>query len=77
MSRTADFDRQSHAAPGASASSALRARMRGPGGYYNIGNVLGLATGIGLQLAAMPGSGDASVRAALRQYFIGSPGRSP
>ncbi len=53
---------------------ALRARMRGPGGYYNIGNVLGLATGVGLQLAAMPGSGASSVWSALRQYFAGSPG---
>ena len=32
--------------------AALAARMRGPGGLYNAGNLLGLAVGIGLQLAS-------------------------
>jgi hypothetical protein len=49
--------------------------MKGPGGYYNVGNVVGLCTGIGLQILAVSGSGgDASISAALRDHFIGSPG---
>ena len=32
---------------------ALLARMKGPGGYYNIGNVLALTTGLGVQIAAV------------------------
>lgn len=32
-------------------AAGLVARMRGPGGYYNIGNLLGLVAGIALQVA--------------------------
>lgn len=57
------------------AFGALTARLKGPGGYYNIGNVIGLLTGIGLEIAAVAGSGGAvSIPAALRAHFIGSPG---
>lgn len=39
-------------------AQALRARLQGPGGWYNVGNVLGLATGLGVQVAAsQPGEG--------------------
>lgn len=41
---------------------ALRCRLRGPGGWYNLGNALGLATGLGVQVAASrPGAGDQAV----------------
>ena len=56
---------------------ALVARMKGPGGYYNIGNMLALTTGLGVQVAAVSGGAgqepDAILEAA-RQYFVGSPG---
>jgi hypothetical protein len=63
--------------PARDTRSALRARLQGPGGYYNIGNVIGLVTGIGLQLAAVsgsPGAGFAAAATALRDHFVGSPG---
>ncbi|RUU82441.1 hypothetical protein EOD03_16405, partial [Mesorhizobium sp. M7A.T.Ca.TU.009.01.1.2] len=34
--------------------SALRARMKGPGGYYNSGNALGLIVGLAIQIATAP-----------------------
>lgn len=56
--------------------SALRARMKGPGGYYNSGNALGLIVGLAIQIATAPvglheGS---SVTMALIEYFAGSHG---
>lgn len=45
------------------------ARMRGPGGYYNVGNLLGLATGIALQLAHAPDN--MSAAGAVGAYFAG------
>jgi hypothetical protein len=53
---------------------ALRMRMQGPGGYYNIGNALGLTSGIGFQLVAARGGADASVAHVVREYLVGSPG---
>ena len=56
---------------------ALFARMKGPGGYYNIGNVLALTTGLGVQIAATSSGGGDEPRAvleAVRLYFVGSPG---
>ncbi len=44
-------------------------RLRGPGGYYNAGNLIGLATGISVQLAQAPQ--DMSSSAALAAYFAG------
>ncbi len=41
-------------------------RLQGPGGLYNIGNVLGLAVGLGLQIQA--GTGAAGVA----DFFVGS-----
>lgn len=49
------------ALPGAGAAAGpgpLRARMQGPGGYYNLGNVIGLTTGIVAVLLA-PRAGEA------------------
>lgn len=41
---------------------ALRCRLKGPGGWYNLGNALGLATGLGVQVAASrPGAGGQAV----------------
>lgn len=39
--------------------AALAARLRGPGGFYNAGNLLGLTVGIGLQLALAAEGADA------------------
>ncbi|MET3577367.1 hypothetical protein ABID19_000382 [Mesorhizobium robiniae] len=50
-------------------AAAVRARMAGPGGYYNLGNALGLVMGVTIQLTARQGSGGA---AALFDYFAGS-----
>lgn len=55
-----------------SVASAAKARLRGPGGMYNLGNAIALAAGLGLQLAAIqPGTG---IGAAIYAYFFGSPG---
>lgn len=61
--------------PGA-VQAALAARLRGPGGVYNLGNVIGLSTGIALQFAAALGQGEADTVAVLQSYFFGSPGAS-
>jgi len=50
--------------------SGLVERTRGPGGYYNLGNVLGLVMGITVQVASVPaGTSDTGLWA----YFAGSP----
>jgi hypothetical protein len=56
--------------------SALRARMNGPGGYYNSGNALGLIVGLTIQIATAPvGVHEASaVTTAVMDYFAGSHG---
>lgn len=52
---------------------AISSRLQGPGGYYNLGNILGLAVALGLQLsAAGNGLGD-GVWTTLRGFFAGSP----
>lgn len=56
----------------ASLLGALCARMRGPGGYYNAGNFLGLAAAIGLQFASALSAGRSGADALLG-YFAGSP----
>ena len=53
----------------ASTTRGLAARLRGPGGLYNVGNALGLASGIALALAAAPGRSSAAVVA---DYLAGS-----
>ena len=62
--------------PGKGLGGALVARMKGPGGYYNIGNALALTTGLGVQIAAVSGGGQepGAILEAARQYFVGSPG---
>jgi hypothetical protein len=50
---------------------AVAARMRGPGGYYNVGNALALGTGIAVQVSGTLGHG--SVLLAVREYLVGSP----
>jgi hypothetical protein len=44
-------------------------RLKGPGGYYNAGNALGLATGIGVQLSQAPQ--DISAAGAVADYLAG------
>ena len=51
---------------------ALRERMAGPGGFYNLGNAVALGTGIALQLRTANASGTGWSRALLA-YFVGSP----
>ena len=68
--------REIRAARAIPALDALRARLRGPGGYYNIGNALALTTGLGVQVAAVSGGGRGpeAVLEAARAYLVGSPG---
>lgn len=50
-------------------SVAVAARLDGPGGYYNIGNVLGLAVGLGIQISL---SVDGAAKAII-DYLVGNP----
>ncbi len=50
----------------------LMLRLSGPGGYYNIGNVLALVTGLGLQVAYGVGSGQSGLDI-LVGFVAGSP----
>ena len=52
----------------------LTDRLRGPGGLYNIGNVI--AFSVGLVAQVMSASGQMSVLGALRQYAFGNPAAS-
>ncbi len=53
----------------------LAERMRGPGGLYNGGNLLGLAVGIALQLIQPAGRDDSgSAVASIADYLMGSAG---
>jgi hypothetical protein len=54
-------------------ATALRVRLRGPGGYYNIGNALGLAGGLALHVAAVRALDFSSGSAAAAEYLVGSP----
>lgn len=51
-------------------SRGLKQRLKGPGGFYNMGNALGLGLGIVLQLKS---GGDATGWAAVAAFFVGSP----
>lgn len=53
-------------------TAAIRSRMVGPGGYYNLGNALGLVTGVTVQIVAVPRGSGLSGSAALLDYFAGS-----
>jgi hypothetical protein len=57
------------AAPGFDFRREILDRLRGPGGYYNAGNLLGLATGIAVQLAQAPG--EMSAAGAVANYLTG------
>lgn len=67
------------ASPGRAATNTLMAgfaaRMRGPGGYYNLGNLIGFVTGVTqvvLSRGAAPGVAD-TLALGLRDHFLGSP----
>lgn len=51
---------------------AVVSRLAGPGGYYNIGNLIGLATGVGLPLTTLAGDGNSGTDGIVA-YFVGSP----
>jgi hypothetical protein len=51
---------------------AILDRLKGPGGYYNAGNALGLAAGIGVQLSQAPDN--ISAAGAVAGYFAGDAG---
>jgi hypothetical protein len=50
---------------------AVRARLAGPGGYYNVGNALGLGVGIALSAAAAGDAGSRAVAGAV-EYLAGN-----
>ncbi len=66
----------SSSAPKSSVRSAIAPRLKGPGGYYNMGNLLGLVAGTAVQILHAAGDGpiglSQSVRVTLEQ-FAGSP----
>ncbi|TPJ44245.1 hypothetical protein FJ434_07090 [Mesorhizobium sp. B2-5-13] len=64
------------AAPIAYLVAALRARVKGPGGYYNSGNALGIVVGVAIQIATVPvGLHEGSaVTTAVMNCFAGSHG---
>ena len=55
--------------------SAIGARLQGPGGYYNIGNAIGLASGLIFQIAASRdvASGEQGAGGMIGSYLFGSP----
>jgi hypothetical protein len=55
------------------AASALLVRLQGPGGYYNVGNALGLTGGLALHVAAVRTLDVSSGSAAAAEYLVGSP----
>lgn len=76
-SRTVAPSRRGLLFPGGLARPMLRflaARCTGPGGYYNLGNALGLVSGIAFQVLASRGGPESSVIAVIREYLAGSPG---
>ncbi len=56
-------------------TQALLARLTGPGGYYNLGNAIGLAAGMTQQVAAAlrDQGAEVSALAAVWSYLFGSP----
>ena len=54
-------------------AAAICARMRGPGGYYNAGNLLGFSVSLGLQLAAAPQGSVRTSTEILYGFVAGSP----
>ena len=58
----------------AEAAEGARKRLAGPGGYYNVGNAIGLAMGIGLQVGAVPGAEVQTAAAAAWDFLAGNAG---
>lgn len=54
----------------------IGARLRGPGGLYNLGNLIALGTGLSLQLAESLSQTYGTVGAAIQTNLFGSPGAS-
>jgi hypothetical protein len=54
-------------------AAAVAARLRGPGGYYNVGNVIGLSVSLGLQLVSVPEGSVRTIADILYGYLVGSP----
>jgi len=54
-------------------STALLSRCEGPGGIYNIGNLIGLMAGVAFTVAAARSSGSSAL-ASVSQHFWGDPG---
>ncbi len=54
-------------------STALLGRCQGPGGCYNLGNLIGLASGVGFSIWGARQLGGSSL-ASVWQYFLGDPG---
>lgn len=60
-----------------SLSRGLAARMRGPGGCYNVGNVFALVAGLAIQMISMPdgtAGGAKGLFEVAGHYLFGSPG---
>ncbi|SER87853.1 hypothetical protein SAMN04490244_103372 [Tranquillimonas rosea] len=53
---------------------AIAVRCTGPGGYYNLGNALGLVSGVAFQILAAQDATGGSALAAIREYLVGSTG---
>ena len=60
---------QTNARSSSQLRSEILARMRGPGGAYNLGNLIGLVSGTAIQIA----HGRASAAQTVADFFIGSP----
>ena len=58
------------------ATAAVRTRLAGPGGYYNVGNAVGLGMGVALQLTAVPAGAleMQSAATAVWEYLAGNAG---
>jgi hypothetical protein len=66
--QNADIHAQT-SAPGLPFQKEILDRLKGPGGYYNVGNLLGLATGLAVQLAQAPAETGAA--GAIGNYLAG------
>ncbi len=55
-----------------SVTAEILSRFRGPGGYYNVGNLIGLFSGLALQFATAATSGLSGTDVVVA-YFVGSP----
>jgi hypothetical protein len=54
-------------------AAAIAARMQGPGGYYNAGNLIGLSVALGVQFASASDGSARTIGDVLIGYLIGSP----